>query len=418
VSTGREEEPLKRDIGFLGSAFLAFNGLVGAGIFVLPGTLHDRFGAFSPWAFPLFGTLALLIAWPFARTAGHFGGTGGPIAYARSFGAFPSFLTGWVYYVARAAAFAANLTVLATYLATLTPALAGPVARAAIILVTIAAIVAVNIAGVRRAIRLLDLLTLLKALPLLAFGIAALVLFGLPDPASSIPPRPELEAAALLILYAFVGFENSTVAAGETADARRTVPRAMLATIFGTALLYTLVQLAYTALMAPGAGGDAPLVAFGQALFGPAGALILTLTAVASLLGNVSGGITSTARATYAMGRDGLLPGWFARVRQPSATPAASILFLGLLVAALAISGSFVWLAVVSTLARMFVYAVGIAALPKLDRGRPWLWAPVALGIAICGWAAAQSSAEAWRTLAILAGSGVVLFLIHGRSKG
>jgi hypothetical protein len=64
---------------------------------------------------------------------------------------------------------------------------------------------------------------------------------------------------------------------------------------------------------------------------------------------------------------------------------------------------------VVSTLARMFVYAVGIAALPKLERPA-WLWAPVALGLMLCAWAAWQSTAEAWRTLAILAGSGVLLF--------
>ena len=37
-------------------------------------------------------------------------------------------------------------------------------------------------------------------------------------------------------------------------------------------------------------------------------------------------------------------------------------------VAALAVSGSFVWLAIVSTLARLVVYAVSIAALPKAER--------------------------------------------------
>lgn len=409
MSARAAEEPLKRDIGFLGSAFLAFNGLVGAGIFVLPGTLHDKFGGFSVWLFPLFGLLALAIAWPFARTASHFGRTGGPIAYAATFGPGASFLTGWVYYVARAAASAANLTVLATYLGALTPGLAGPVARAAIIIGALGLIVTLNIGGVRRAIRLVDLLTVLKALPLIGFALAGIVLSGPPAPAP-IPASGELGAAALLILYAFIGFENTTVTAGETANARRTIPRAMLVTILGTAMLYTLVQLAYAGTMARGAGGDAPLVAFGAALMGPAGALILTLTAVASLLGNVSGAITSTARVTYAMGRDGLLPGWFARVRQPAATPALSILFLGTLVAALALSGSFVWLAVVSTLARMFVYAVGIAALPRLERGRPWLWAPVVVGILLCGWAAAQSSGAAWRTLGVLAASGVVLY--------
>ena len=41
------------------------------------------------------------------------------------------------------------------------------------------------------------------------------------------------------------------------------------------------------------------------------------------------------------------------------------VLFMGLLGAILALTGSFLWLAVVSTLARLFVYAGCIAALPR-----------------------------------------------------
>jgi amino acid transporter len=407
-------EPLKRDIGFLGSAFLSFNGLVGAAIFVLPGTLHDRFGSFSPLLFPIFGLLALAIVLPFARVAGHFGQTGGPVVYAARFGPFAAFQAGWIYYVARAAAFAANLNVLCAYLAALAPSLGNPAARAGIIVASSLFIATVNIVGVKRAVRLLDLLTLLKAAPLLLFALAGLALFGFPALPASAPPEGELGAAALLILYAFVGFENSSVATGETADPRRTVPRALVTTVIAAALLYTLIQAAYAAAMTPGEGGDAPMVAFGSRLLGPVGGLVLTAAAIASLAGNISGGVTATARTSYAMARDGLLPGWFGAVSRRWATPVPSILVLTTLVALLAITGSFVLLAVVSTLARMFVYALSIAALPGLERGRPILWLPVAAAIGLCGWAAAQSSWDAWRVLLILAGSGLALFALTG----
>ena len=75
------EGGLRRDIGFTGSAFLSFNGIVGAGIFALPATLHLQFGAFSPWLFPLFGLLVLLVALPFARLAALMPQSGGPVAY-------------------------------------------------------------------------------------------------------------------------------------------------------------------------------------------------------------------------------------------------------------------------------------------------------------------------------------------------
>ena len=127
----RSDEPLRRDIGFAGSAFLSFNGLVGAGIFALPETLYARFGAFSPWLFPLFGLLVLIVALPFARTASHHSQSGGPVVYAAVFGPAASFQAGWLYYVARATALAANSNVLVAYLAAFWPWLGEGIGRGA-----------------------------------------------------------------------------------------------------------------------------------------------------------------------------------------------------------------------------------------------------------------------------------------------
>ncbi len=408
-----EDKALRRDIGFFGSAFLSFNGVVGAGIFALPEKLYTQFGAFSPFLFPLFGLLVLVVALPFARVAARHPVSGGPVVYAAAFGPAASFQAGWIYYVARAAALAANTTVLVTYLATWWPVLGSGLPRAAIIITVCASLSAMNIVGVKRAVRLLDALTLLKAAPLLFVAILGLVMAGgAIEAPQGPPPLTQLEAAALLILYAFVGFENSVVPAGETADPRRTIPRALVATIIATAALYFLVQLAYVAVMEPGAGGDAPMVAFGTTLMGSAGGLLLTAAAVFSLLGNVSGGMTGTTRTTYAMGRDGLLPGWFGQVSSRYATPANSIAFMGGLIALLALSGSFVWLAVVSTLARMIVYTISIASLAKGDRPSPALWLLMIAAIAVCVWAALQSEWTSWRMLLILVGAGTLLYLI------
>ncbi len=414
--TAAPDEPLRRDIGFTGSAFLAFNGLVGAGIFVLPGTLHDRFGAFAPWLFPLFALLALAIAVPFARVAAAHSASGGPVVYAAPFGPAVAFESGWLFYVARVSAHAANLNVLVAYLASFWPALGSGVGRALVIVGATGAIAAVNVLGVRRAIRLLDLLTLLKALPLIGLAVYALATVAAFAPAPVAPPLGELEAAALLILYAFVGFETGVVPAGETRDPRRTIPRALIVTVIGTALLYFVVQSAYSATMAPGAGGTAPLIAFGRALVGEPGAVLLSAAAIASVLGNVSGGITGTARTTYAMGRDGLLPAWFGAVDARHATPARSVLVMAGLIALLALTGSFVWLASASVLARMFVYGISIATLPRLAPSRT-SWTIAALGIAVCVWVASQSGAQPWLVLAALAAVGTLLFLLARRAR-
>lgn len=413
-----EEQALKRDIGFLGSAFLSFNGVVGAGIFALPAVLYSQFGDFSPWLFPLFGLLVLLVAVPFGRVAAHHPLSGGPVVYAAVFGPAASFQAGWIYYVARATALAANANVLVIYLATLWAPLAEGVARAATIITVVLAVTMLNVCGVKRAVGVLKALTLLKAAPLLFVAVLGLIVAGGSIAAPvALPPLGELEAAALLIFYAFVGFENSVVPAGETTDPQRTIPRALVATIVATAVLYFMVQLSFVAVMERGAGGEAPMVAFGIALMGPAGGLLLTAAAVFSLLGNINGGMTGTTRTTFALGRDGLMPAWFAKVSERFATPANSILFMGGLIAVLALTGSFVWLAVISTLARMIVYSISIASLAKKEQGRPLIWLMIVAALGVCAYAAVQTPWASWLTLLSLIAAGSVLYLFQAARR-
>lgn len=415
---------LRRDIGFTGSAFLSFNGIVGAGIFALPGPLYAQFGSFSPWLFPLFGLLVLLVAIPFAKLAALMPQSGGPVAYTAVFGPFASFQTGWLYYLARTAALAANANVFANYAASLWAPLGTIPGRAATILILTGALTAINIVGVRRAIRALDAFTLLKALPLVGLAIWGLIeaagTWPVPGPP---PPLSAIEGAALVILYAFIGFENSVVPAEETTDARRTIPRALIATVAATAALYFLIQLSYAAIMPAGPAPAAPLAAFAETLFGPVGALILTATALASVAGNASGALTSTSRVTFALTRQGSMPRWFGKISPRFATPANSILFMGLVVAALALSGSFIWLAVVSTLARLAVYSTCIAALPPARRAAGLATGPGTVllmsgGLGVCLWAASQSGVTSWYGLAGALVTGTILYAIARRQAG
>jgi basic amino acid/polyamine antiporter, APA family len=416
-----EAPRLKRTIGLPGAALLSFNGAVGAAIFALPATLAADFGAFSPWLFPIVALGAMLVIWPFARSVAAFPESGGPATYGRVFGRLPGFELGWIYYAARAAAFAANANILIAYLARWLPGLEHGIARAATLLAVCLGLGIANIVGVKRALRLLAGLTFLKALPLAVAAVAALILFApIPAPGAP-PPLSQVETGALLVFYAFVGFENLVVPAGETRQPGKTLPRAIFVSIAATTLLYFLVQLAFvTVFPSGGANAGAPLIDLGIRLWGPAGAAILTLAAIASLGGNLHGIMTSAPRLTYAMGERGDLPGWFASVSTRFATPANSIVFLALTTAALAISGSFVWLAVVSTLARMFVYAITIAALPRAPE-RPRItalhWVSAAIGIAVCAWAAAQADARAWLILAALAVAGLVLYALASLSR-
>ena len=409
-----DRQSLPRRIGVVGSGLLSFNGIVGASIFALPAVLLADWGSFSPFMFLIVGLAALLVIIPFANSAAAFPESGGPATYGLVYGRFAAFELGWIFYVARVAGFGANTNVLVDYVARWWTGVAEGLGRAAFIIAIWAAFAVINILGIKRAIRVLGGFTLLKTLPLIIVAAAALILLGPPPSPTAPTSMDRFEAGFLIIFYAFVGFENAVLPAGETRNPRLSLPRAILATTLLTAALYFLVQLAFVTVFAEAPAGSAPLVDLGEVVAGPMGAAVLTLAAICSLLGNLLAGTAATPRITYAMGERGDLPRWFAAVNAKLASPANSIAFLAVIVTLLAITGSFIWLAVVSTLARMIIYVATIAALP-LAENRPKLtalhWLGGAAGIAICVWGASQAGQKAWITLAALAAAGLLLYL-------
>ena len=125
---------LRRDIGYAGAAFLVLNSVIGAGIFALPGKVAASAGPFSPWLFLIVGVRFLAVVLTFAELASYYDRTGGPILYATdAFGPAVGFGTGWLIFLARMTAFAANANVMAAYLGSLWDPLDTGPARAAII---------------------------------------------------------------------------------------------------------------------------------------------------------------------------------------------------------------------------------------------------------------------------------------------
>ena len=409
-------QSLPRRIGVLGAGLLSFNGIVGASIFALPAVLLTDWGSFSPFMFLIIGLAALIVIVPFTNSAATFPESGGPATYGLVYGRLAAFELGWVYYVARVAGFGANTNVLVDYVGHWWSGVQSGFGRILLIIAFYAGLAIINTLGMKGAIRVIGGFTVLKTLPLIVAAFAALLLFGPPPPPGTRASLDTFEAGFLVVFYAFVGFENAVVPAGETKAPRLTFPKAIIATTLITAALYFLVQLAFVTAFQDGSpASDAPLVDMGTIVAGPIGALLLTFAAICSLVGNLLAGLAAAPRITYAMGERGDLPAWFGAVNAKFKSPANSIVFMATVVVVLAVTGSFVWLAVVSTLARMLVYSSTIAALP-LNKTRPRLtalhWISGAAGIAICLWGAAQAKPAAWVTLAGLSAAGLVLYLV------
>lgn len=427
--TVRQPSALRRDIGFFGASFLVLNAMIGAGIFALPGKVAMNAGLLSPWLFLVVGILFLAVVLTFAELASYYDKTGGPVIYAtEAFGPLAGFSTGWVLYLARMTAFAANATVMATYLASLSDVFAGEVARALIIGTVTVGLTWANVVGVRDGVRTMGVFTVLKVTPLVI-----LVLLGLQHVTGStlLPSAPfiveELGSTTLLLIYAYVGFETIAVTAGETSSPRSTLPKALVGTVIATGLLYFVIVLVFVSVIAADQYATATLVDVGRALAGPAGALGITLAAVFSIGGNLASSMIAAPRLIFALAENRLLPGWFAHVHPAYATPDRCILVMGGMALVLALTGSFVKLAIASSVARLLGYLICIASLPIIRRNADARVREKAfrltggytiplLGLVICVWLLMQSRAESWIAVSILIAIGMVLYWIETRT--
>ena len=399
---------LKRDIGKWGAMFLVLNCVIGAGIYGLPGTLMAMAGSFSPWLFLIFGVLIIPVVLTFAVLASYFSNTGGPILYAGSaFGPWAGFQTGWLLYMGRVASFAANVNVLFDYVSYLWDGATAGLLRNFMIFLVIALLTLINVLGIKKAIQAINILTFFKTLPLLVMIILA---FQYLTPEILIPSEiPRIEnagALVLLILFAFIGFESSLVSAGETQNPKKTMPRALITMMLFITVFYFLVQLAYVAV-APSGNEGAPLVEMGRVLLGTAGVVVVILTAIFSITGNVTSSLISSSRISFTMSRDGDLPEWFGIIQAKYNTPVNSILFFSTLVFLLAISGTYVYLAVASALARMMAYGICTLALPIIKKNADEKMAREAMSLAggffipgialmVIGFAISQATLNSW----------------------
>lgn len=399
--------------------------MIGAGIFALPAAVAERAGALSPWLFLAAGVLMIFVVLTMAELASYFRASGGPVLYAtEAFGPLTGFTTGWIYYVSRVAALAANLHVMAVYLGTVWPWFDTVAGHSAVVVVICLFLTVVNAVGIKGGVRTLSAFTFLKVLPLLLLVLAGLRSVG-PEilfPAS-IPTIDDLGGTMLLLIYAFVGFETILIPAGETARPRRTIPLALIRTMIATALFYFLIMLVYVAVLS-GEAANGTLVDVGRRLAGPVGAIVITFAAVFSIGGNLSATTLAAPRLTLSLAEHGLLPDWFGRIHPRYLSPANSIVFFGGLAMVLGLTGSFVFLAVASSLTRLITFGVCIAALPVIRnaadaetreqafRLRGGYLIPV-LALGVCVWMAWHSTAKSWLYVSGLVAFGLLLYVLE-----
>lgn len=361
---------LVRAIGIWGLAAGIVNVTVGGGIFRLPAGAAGSLGAAAPLAYLVCAVAMALFVICFADAGSRVSLTGGPYAYVETaFGSFIGFLTGALLWVGMTFALSAVATFFADSLLALAPSL-GPLGRRLALVVTLAALAAVNVRGVQGVARFNTAATIAKVLPLVllvvvgAFGVRAENLDSTVTPTAAAVAR-----ASLLLLFAFLGVESALVPSGEVKEPARTVPRAIFLAMGTVVLLYVSLQVVAQGLLGSSLPGDpTPLASAAAVAMGPAGRTLVLVGSVVSMFGYVSGMTLAVPRMLFAFGRDGFLPAVLASVHSTWRTPHVAIIVQTALVISVALFGHFEALAVAANVTILLVYGACCLAAAELRR--------------------------------------------------
>ncbi|MGE0118202.1 MAG: APC family permease [Dongiaceae bacterium] len=362
----------------LGTPLLVFYGLgviIGAGIYVLVGSVVGAAGAAAPWSFLLAGVLAGLTALSYAELAVRYPEAAGAAAYVKE--AFGSDRLSQLVGLAVAAVVVTSTASIARggsgYFQAFAP-WPDPLVTGGTVLL----FAAIACLGVRESVGFAAVLTLVEIgglLFVIAAGWPALQL--LPERIGELMPAaaPDLvgvAAGAFLAFFAFIGFENLANMAEEAATPERSLPRAILISLGISTLLYvTVTAVAILAL---------PL---GELVASPAPLLLVAarvdwfsveLFAAVALVAVANGvliELVMLARLLYGMARRGWLPRGLAAVSRRRSVPVAATLWAGGVVLALTVALPFVSLVAVTSTITLLVFAIVNLALWQLQRRRP-----------------------------------------------
>ena len=404
---------------------MAFNAVVGAGIFGLPSRAYEASGAFSVLAIAACAVVATLRVLCYAEVGSRYPESGGPYLYAlKAFGPATGFAVGWLDWLSSSTSFAAICALVPDYLGYFWSPAGTGAARAVVVVIVVCIFAAVNIAGIRPAVRVTNAFAISKLLPLALFVIVGVWFI---DPhrfaQAAVPSFRAFSRATLVLLFAFGGFGSTVVTAGETRDPQRSIPFALLTTIGTVTLLYILIQVVCIGTLPTLATSTRPIADAGAEFFGARAAALIAAATLVSVLGGLHNLTLSLPRVIFAMSDHGQWPRIFTRVHERFRTPHLAIVLCSSVTLVLALSGTFIYAATLTAIARLLIMTTTCAAMPvlRLRTGErapfrvPAGWLVAVLALALCAWLLAASPLREARDVGLALVVGLLLYLVFRR---
>lgn len=290
--------------------------------------------------------------------------SGGSYSYARAtIGERTGFAAGLLFLVGKTASVSAIALIAGGYL--------WPEQSRIVAVGVLALFAAVNMTGIRSTA---TTSTVIVAIVLVGLGAVLAVAVAGGDPQ---PIRVDVDAgwygilqSAGLLFFCFAGYARVATLGEEVRDPRRTLPRAIIAALAITLVVYLAVAVVCLALLGPSLATTASPLA---ALAGGAADPVVRVVAGIACLGSLMGILAALSRTALAMARGGDLPGALARISGTTHSPIAA----EAAVAVLAILAVLVLaperLVGVSACAVLGYYAIAHAAALRQPTEQRWL---------------------------------------------
>ena len=398
--------------GFWSIVLLGINGIVGTGIFLLPNKAYSIIGSASLGVLLFDAVIAGCIALCFAEAASLFTRNGGPYLYAKhALGDFWAFEVGVLKWIVTVIAWAAMAVGFATALGAAVPALSGDFAKDVISGILIIGLTIVNIFGVNVSKFVNNLITISKLVPLALF--IAIGIFFI-NGANFTPVFPQdtyvdgaFAQAAVLLFFAYTGFEVIAIAAEDMKNPKKNLPRAIIVCMLLVSVLYmAILAVSIGVLGTDLANTKAPVQDAFNAIVGPVGMYIVLIGTLISMGGINFAEAYYAPRVATSMAEDSMLPSALAKRNRYNAPYVAAIV-TAIASVLLAWSGSFTTLAAISAVSRFTQYlptclAVIIFRRKWADKSRSYtipggyLIPVIAIGTSLWMLAQAQTNQLLW----------------------
>ncbi|MFH1623262.1 MAG: amino acid permease [Candidatus Aenigmatarchaeota archaeon] len=323
---GRGKPGLKREIGFWEATIYGVGIILGAGVYALIGEAAGMAGNSVWMSFAMAALVGLLTGLSYMELISMFPKAAAEYVYVKN--AFKSrllaFDVGWIAIFASVIATAAVALGFAGYLHELVGA---PVVLSAIALISVMSVV--NFWGIRETTRLNTVFSLVEVAGLVFVVLLALFFghygsvdyFEMPNGVSGVM------SGAALIFFAYIGFEDIANISEEAKNPRKVLPKALIAAVAITTVLYVLVGMAVVSLVGweDLAASKAPLALAVSSVLGGNAFWLMSVIALFATANTVLLGLVVGSRMMYGMARDGSLPGVLSRVHKKRFTPWVSL---------------------------------------------------------------------------------------------